>query len=59
VRTVLVPAFMHLMGRWNWWIPGWLGRLHERIGISDGEPVLTAPKNRLVPASDRDSEEVP
>jgi RND superfamily putative drug exporter len=59
VRTVLVPAFMHLMGRWNWWIPGWLGRLHERIGISDGEPVLKAPKNRLVPASGRDSEEVP
>ncbi len=21
VRMVLVPAFMHLMGRWNWWAP--------------------------------------
>jgi RND superfamily putative drug exporter len=21
IRMVLVPAFMHLMGRWNWW-PG-------------------------------------
>jgi RND superfamily putative drug exporter len=21
IRMVLVPAFMHLMGKWNWW-PG-------------------------------------
>lgn len=30
IRMVLVPAFMHLMGRWNWW-PG--GRRHppERL----------------------------
>jgi putative drug exporter of the RND superfamily len=24
VRTVLVPALMHLSGRANWWLPGWL-----------------------------------
>ncbi|BBX22941.1 membrane protein [Mycolicibacter terrae] len=42
VRTVLVPAFMHLMGRANWWAPGPLVRLHERIGISeDHTPVAT------------------
>ena len=35
VRMVLVPAFMHVMGRWNWWAPGPLARLHERIGISE------------------------
>jgi uncharacterized membrane protein YdfJ with MMPL/SSD domain len=22
VRTLLVPAVMKLMGRWNWWAPG-------------------------------------
>ncbi|MEO6702984.1 MAG: MMPL family transporter [Jatrophihabitantaceae bacterium] len=22
VRLVLVPAFMRLLGRWNWWLPG-------------------------------------
>jgi uncharacterized membrane protein YdfJ with MMPL/SSD domain len=35
VRTVLVPAFMHLLGRWNWWAPKPLVWLHERFGISE------------------------
>jgi uncharacterized membrane protein YdfJ with MMPL/SSD domain len=35
VRMVLVPSFMHLLGRWNWWAPAPLARLHERIGISE------------------------
>src|SRR6202011_3738111 len=35
VRMTLVPAFMHLLGRWNWWAPKPLARLHERIGISE------------------------
>jgi RND superfamily putative drug exporter len=26
VRMVLVPALMQLLGRANWWIPGWLDR---------------------------------
>src|SRR5215213_692601 len=25
VRSVLVPAAMHLLGRWNWYLPSWLG----------------------------------
>ena len=33
VRMLLVPAFMHVLGRWNWWAPKPLARLHERIGI--------------------------
>ena len=40
VRVVLVPAFMHVMGRWNWWAPKPLARIHERLGISEsGSPV--------------------
>ena len=35
VRVVLVPAFMHVMGRWNWWAPKPLARLHDRLGISE------------------------
>ena len=27
VRLVLVPAVMELLGKANWWLPGWLGRL--------------------------------
>jgi len=26
VRLVLVPAAMELLGRANWWLPGWLAR---------------------------------
>ncbi len=35
IRTLLVPALVALMGRWNWWMPGWLDRLlpPERVGI--------------------------
>jgi len=35
VRMLLVPAFMRVMGRWNWWAPAPLARLHERIGFSE------------------------
>jgi RND superfamily putative drug exporter len=35
VRMALVPAFMRVLGRWNWWAPKPLARLHERIGISE------------------------
>ncbi|AGB25181.1 putative RND superfamily drug exporter [Mycobacterium sp. JS623] len=35
VRMLLLPAFMHVLGRWNWWAPKPLARLHERIGISE------------------------
>jgi RND superfamily putative drug exporter len=36
VRMVVVPAFMHVMGRWNWWAPKPLVWVHERFGISEG-----------------------
>jgi uncharacterized membrane protein YdfJ with MMPL/SSD domain len=36
VRMLLLPAFMRLMGRANWWAPKLLARLHERIGIEEG-----------------------
>ncbi|MDG4666121.1 MMPL family transporter [Mycobacterium sp. 236(2023)] len=35
VRMLLVPAFMHVLGRWNWWAPKPLAKLHERIGFSE------------------------
>jgi RND superfamily putative drug exporter len=37
VRAVLVPAFMRLAGRANWWAPGPLRRFHTRFGISEGD----------------------
>jgi RND superfamily putative drug exporter len=44
VRGVLVPAFMRLAGRWNWWAPRPLARLHARIGLSEGPAPALAEK---------------
>ncbi|MFQ6394066.1 MMPL family transporter [Nocardia sp. KC 131] len=36
VRLVLVPAFMQLFGRWNWWLPrGWNRRANRDDAPSD------------------------
>ncbi len=35
VRALLVPSLMELLGRWNWWAPRPLRRLHARIGLSE------------------------
>jgi hypothetical protein len=37
VRVLLVPATMRLMGKWNWWAPGILGRFVDRLGFSHVE----------------------
>jgi len=51
VRMLLLPSFMHVLGRWNWWAPKPVVKLHERIGISqDGggedRPVTPATGDR-------------
>lgn len=38
IRALLVPSLMGLFGRWNWWAPSPLRRLHARIGISESDP---------------------
>ncbi|NRQ33619.1 MMPL family transporter [Nonomuraea sp. NN258] len=35
VRGVLVPAFMQLTGRANWWAPEVLARVHRRVGLTE------------------------
>ena len=37
IRVLLVPATMRLMGKWNWWAPGALGRFADRLGFSHVE----------------------
>jgi RND superfamily putative drug exporter len=37
IRVLLVPATMRLLGHWNWWAPGPLGRLADRLGFSHVE----------------------
>ncbi|PJK20689.1 MMPL family transporter [Mycolicibacterium goodii] len=49
VRMLLVPAFMRVMGKWNWWAPAPLARLHDRIGLSEsGVPPDPAPQTAAV-----------
>jgi uncharacterized membrane protein YdfJ with MMPL/SSD domain len=50
VRSLLVPALMGLMGKWNWWAPMWLRRVHDRVGISEGESAPAATTGEKVPA---------
>jgi uncharacterized membrane protein YdfJ with MMPL/SSD domain len=38
IRALLVPSLMELLGKWNWWAPAPLRRLHERWGISETAP---------------------
>ncbi|MEU7515025.1 MMPL family transporter [Streptomyces sp. NPDC042898] len=37
LRTLLVPALMHMLGGANWWLPKWLDRLLPRISIEPPE----------------------
>lgn len=37
VRIFLVPSTMELLGRWNWWMPGWLDRLLPNLHL-EGPP---------------------
>jgi RND superfamily putative drug exporter len=35
VRALLVPSLMALLGRWNWWSPAPLARLHSRLHMAE------------------------
>ena len=49
LRTILVPAVMHLSGRANWWLPGWLDRILPHLSIEPATqpPALPAPGSEL------------
>ena len=42
VRMVLVPATMALLGKANWWLPGWLDKILPHLtvegGVQDSQP---------------------
>ena len=59
LRTVLVPAAMHVFGRWNWWIPRWMERPLPRLTVEPSPaeglpspltPPLAPPRLARVPA---------
>src|SRR5580765_5577788 len=42
LRTVLVPALMHAIGRANWWFPRWLDRITPRLSVEPGDEEPTS-----------------
>jgi len=46
IRTVFVPAVMHMLGRANWWLPAWLDRILPRLHVepADLRPVRIEPQ---------------
>ena len=51
VRMVLMPAFMRVMGEWNWWAPRWLTRLHERFGLDEGDGAAASQPHQRIGAT--------
>ncbi|MFF2330251.1 MULTISPECIES: MMPL family transporter [unclassified Streptomyces] len=49
LRTLLVPALMHLLGGANWWLPRWLDRRLPRISIEP--PACRAPRAKIPQAA--------
>ena len=43
IRTVLVPALMHLIGPANWWLPGWLDRVIPHLNVEGSDITTSAP----------------
>jgi RND superfamily putative drug exporter len=56
LRTVLVPAVMHLFGDANWWLPGWLDRRLPHLAIEPPQATPTPIPPVPVPAALTDTE---
>ncbi|MFD6416162.1 MMPL family transporter [Streptomyces sp. NPDC060194] len=61
LRTLLVPALMHLLGGANWWLPHWLDRRLPRLSIEPPEcaRVPGGAKGRLPRPRGSDEDDVP
>jgi uncharacterized membrane protein YdfJ with MMPL/SSD domain len=42
IRALLVPSLMAMLGRWNWWAPRPLRRLHARLGLGEVDQAAPA-----------------
>ena len=54
IRSLLVPAIMHLTGPANWALPGWLDRILPRVAVEPTEQsAATGPEADMNPAETR------
>jgi putative drug exporter of the RND superfamily len=56
IRSLLVPALMHLIGPANWWMPPWLDRSLPRVAVETAQvgsvtPIDQSRARELVPSS--------
>jgi RND superfamily putative drug exporter len=59
LRTLLVPALMHLLGGANWWLPRWLDRILPRISIETPDRRATTRAKIAGQRTSEDGELVP
>ncbi|WP_018500195.1 MMPL family transporter [Parafrankia discariae] len=57
IRLVLVPATMALLGRANWWLPGWLDRIMPHVDVHGAAPATATPATAAGPAADTEPTE--
>ncbi len=48
LRTVLVPALMHLLGKRNWYLPAWLERITPKVSVEPPDEPEPEPDQVLV-----------
>ena len=49
VRLVIVPSLMSMLGKANWWLPGWLDRILPTVKIEPGEDEVADDEPEKVP----------
>jgi len=50
IRTVLVPALMHMLGDRNWWLPGWLDRRVPHLSLEAADQPEPGVSDPVAPA---------
>jgi RND superfamily putative drug exporter len=53
IRLMLVPALMTVLGRANWYIPGWLGKLLPKVDVEGVPTSKAAPPESPEPVLDK------
>ncbi|MFR9778430.1 MMPL family transporter [Micromonospora sp. MS34] len=56
VRLIVLPATMELVGRFNWWLPGWLDRALSRVRPDEAEPTTGQMIEQVAALENQDEE---
>jgi RND superfamily putative drug exporter len=47
IRLIFVPSVMSILGKANWWLPGWLDRILPRVQIESGGDEIVADEEEV------------